>query len=138
MTLVPIRWRPDRKTLAEFSEVGMFALGMVAAPLAYARGRHTLAATCWVAAVALRLLGLWRPSLLRPVFVGLTLATWPVGWVVSNVALALLYYGVVTPIALAGRLVGRDPLARRFDRQAVTYWEPYRPSQSVDRYLKQF
>src|SRR4051812_46883956 len=34
MSLVPINWRPDRKTLAEFSEFAMFFLGMVAAPLA--------------------------------------------------------------------------------------------------------
>ena len=62
----------------------MFALGMVAAPLAYFRGHPRLAATFWVLAVALRLVGLVRPSWLRPVFLGLTLATWPIGWVVSQ------------------------------------------------------
>src|SRR3954447_25336040 len=138
MSLVPINWHPDRKTLAEFSEFAMFFLGMVGAPLAHFRGRPTLAAGCWAAAVAIRLVGAWRPLRLRPVYLGLTLATWPIGWVVSHLLLALLYYGVVTPIGLAFRLAGRDPLARRFDRDAATYWEPYDPDRGVDRYLRQF
>src|SRR4051812_12902288 len=101
MSLMPILWRPDRKTLAEFSEFGMFFLGMVAAPLSYFRGRPTLAAVFWVTAVTLRLVGALKPLWLRPVFLGLTLATWPIGWLVSHLTLALLYYGVITPIALA-------------------------------------
>ena len=138
MTLVPINWRPDRKTLAEFSEFGMFFLGMVAAPLAYFRGHPTLAAIFWVAGVAGRLIGLVRPEWLKPVFVGLTLATWPIGWVVSNLLMGLLYYGVITPIGLAIRLAGRDLLARKLDRAAETYWEPYNPDRGMDRYLRQF
>ena len=138
MSLVEINWRPDRKTLAEFSEFGMFFLGMVAAPLAYFRGRPTLAAFFWVAAVAGRIVGVWRPLWLRPVFLGLTLATWPIGWVVSHLTLLLLYHGVITPIALVFRLLGRDPLARRFDRDAASYWEPYNPDRGMDRYLRQF
>src|SRR5437879_1058154 len=138
MSLVPINWRPDRKTLAEFSEFGMFFLGMVAAPLAYFRGRPAVAAAFWIAAVVGRLIGVARPGWLRPVYLGLTLATWPIGWVVSHLTLALLYYGVITPIGLILRALGRDPLARRFDRSATTYWEPYNPDRGMSRYLRQF
>ncbi len=52
--MIPINWKPDRKTLGEFAEAGMFALGMVAAPLAYFRGQPRLAAAFWVVAVILR------------------------------------------------------------------------------------
>ena len=138
MSLVPINWRPDRKTLAEFSELAMFFLGMAASPLAYFRGHPRLAAALWIAAVACRVVGAWRPLLLRPVFLGLTLATWPIGWLVSHATLALLYHGVVTPIGLVLRLTGRDPLARRFDRAATTYWEPHDPDHGMKRYLRQF
>ncbi len=138
MSLVPINWNPNRKTLAEFSEFGMFFLGMVAAPLAYFRGHTTLAALFWAAAVTGRLVGLVRPQWLRPAFVGLTVATWPIGFVVSHLTMALLYYGVITPIGLALRIAGRDPLTRRFDRAAPTYWEPYNPDRGMNRYLRQF
>jgi Saxitoxin biosynthesis operon protein SxtJ len=136
--MIPINWSPDRKTLNEFAEAGMFALGMVAAPLAYFRGHPRLAATFWVLAVALRLVGLAHPSWLKLVFLGLTLATWPIGWVVSKVALGLLYFLVFTPIALVFRLIGRDALQRSADRNAKTYWEPYRPNRGVERYLRPF
>ncbi len=133
--MVPIRWNPDRKTLGEFSEAGLFALGMVAAPLAYFRGRPALAAAFWTLAVAIRLVGLVRPASLRPGFVGMSLATWPIGWVASKLALGLLYALVFTPIALAFRLLGRDALSRKLDRDASTYWEPYRPDRGIERYL---
>lgn len=138
MSLVSINWRPDRKTLVEFSEFGMFFLGMVAAPLTYFRGHATIAASLWGAAVLGRVIGVLRPSWLRPVFVGLTVATLPIGWVASHLALGLLYYGVFTPIALTFRLAGRDALTRRLDRAASTYWEPYDPDRGMDRYLRQF
>ncbi len=136
--MLPIRWKADRKALGEFSEGGLFALGMVAAPLAYFRGRPSLAATFWALAVLTRAVGLARPEALRPAFVGMSLATWPIGWAVSKLALALLYGLVFTPIALVFRLAGRDALHRKLDRDASTYWEPYRPDRGVDRYLRTY
>lgn len=139
MALVAINWKPDRKTLAEFSEAWLFFLGMVGAPLAYFRGHPRLAAALWLAAVIGRLLGLVRPQWMRPAFLGLTLLTFPIGWVVSNVVLALLYFGVFTPVALIFRLIGRDALKRTLDRQAPTYWEPYQPGAGgMRRYLRPF
>jgi hypothetical protein len=136
--MIPIHWTPDRKMLAEFSEAGMFALGMVAAPLAYYRGRPGLAVAFWILAVLGRLVGLVRPEWLKPVFLGLTLATWPIGWVISRVALSLLYFLVFTPIALFFRLIGRDALRLRADPAAKSDWEPYRPDRGLDRYLRPF
>ena len=138
MSLVEINWKPDKKTLAEFSEFGLFFIGMVAAPLAYFKGNSTLAAALWVVAVVLRLAGWIRPEVLRYPFLGLTLAAWPIGLVVSNVLIGVLYFVVLTPIGLALRLLGRDPLAQRFDPNASTYWEPYNPNRGPERYLRQF
>lgn len=138
MSIIQVNWNPDRKALTEFSEFGMFFLGMVAAPMAYFRGHSTIAAIFWVAAVTLRLAGLVRPEWLKHVYVGLMVATWPIGWVVSHLALGLLYYGVFTPIGMVFRIIGRDAMARRFDRNAATYWEPYNPDRGMDRYLRQF
>lgn len=43
------------------------------------------------------------------------------GYVNSRIILTVLYYGVFTPYSLIGRMVGRDPLARRGPRKE-TYW----------------
>ena len=111
---------------------------MVAAPLASIRGRPSLAASFWTGAVLIRVVGLVRPGWLRLGFVGLSLLTWPVGWVVSKLALGLLYLLVFTPIALVFRLLGRDALSRVLDRDAPTYWEPYRPDHGAERYLRPY
>jgi hypothetical protein len=46
------------------------------------------------------------------------------GWVVSRVVLAVLFALVVTPIALAARLLGKRFLDLRPDPGATTYWVP--------------
>jgi hypothetical protein len=50
------------------------------------------------------------PPLIRPIFVGLILLTYPIGWGVSHVLLGVIFYGIVTPIWIILRLIGHDPL----------------------------
>jgi hypothetical protein len=66
------------------------------------------------------------------------IVTWPIGWLISHLMLGAIYFGVFTPVAIVFRLIGRDPLARRFDRQASSYWEAYQPNRGLARYLRQF
>jgi hypothetical protein len=42
--------------------------------------------------------------------------------IVSPVALAILFYGVVMPTGLLMRLLGKDPLRLRLDSRAASYW----------------
>lgn len=42
--------------------------------------------------------------------------------IVSPVALAILFFLAVTPIALLMRILGKDPLRMRLDPEAKTYW----------------
>ena len=78
------------------------------------------------------------PALRRPVYVGWTYAAFPIGWTVSHLLLGLIYFGVITPIGIALRALGRDPLTRRFDPAARSYWIRYSPQRDVARYFKQF
>lgn len=78
------------------------------------------------------------PIALKPIYVAWTTATFPIGWVVSHVVLALVYYGVLTPIALALRLSGRDPMGRRFDRAATTYWVRRAKQRELASYFRMY
>ena len=132
-------WKPSERKLAGFSEAWLFFLGMIGAPWWAWRGYWVVAAVFWVLAVLVRGVGLWRPSYLKPLFVGMTLVSWPIGVVVSWSAMALFYFGVITPVAIVFRLIGRDALKRKFDRDATTYWEACRVDRGgTERYLKQF
>lgn len=82
--------------------------------------------------------GVVRPEALRLVYVGWMTACWPIGWLVSHVLLGIVYYGVVTPLGLIMRLIGRDPLDRKFDRQATTYWKERTKKRSPKSYFDTF
>ena len=43
------------------------------------------------------------------------------GWVNTRVILALGFYGIFTPMGLALRLLGKDPMRRKFDPTTNTY-----------------
>ena len=45
-----------------------------------------------------------------------------IGWVVSHVVMTAIYFVVITPIGLVGRLFGYDPLRLRLKPDAETYW----------------
>ena len=48
--------------------------------------------------------------------------------VVNPVVMGLLFYATITPMALVMKLMGKDPLRRRFDPEAKSYWIERRPA----------
>jgi hypothetical protein len=64
----------------------------------------------WVACGVVALAGIIHPPLIRPIFVGLILLTYPIGWVLSHLLLGAIFYLIILPIGLARRIAGHDPL----------------------------
>ena len=52
--------------------------------------------------------------------------------VVTLVVLALMFFGAVMPVAVCMRLLSKDPLNRRFDRTAKSYWIEREPAARPD------
>jgi carbamoyltransferase len=84
------------------------------------------------------LLGLATPKLLKPLFVGLMIISFPIGWVVSHVLMALMYYALITPFGLVMRLLGHDPMNRKLDASAGTYWSKLPPAPASEQYFRQY
>jgi len=98
-----------------------------------------LARTLWPAAVLVPLIGWVFPRFMRWIFVGMSCLAWPIGFVVSHIVLALVYYLLLTPIGLMTRLFGYDSMKMRFDRDAATYWMERPPAAAATkRYFRQF
>ena len=57
------------------------------------------------------------------------------GWINTRILLALVFYGIVTPMAIVMRLLGRDPMRRRFEPGVETYrvLKPSRPGSHMTR-----
>ena len=78
-----------------------------------------------------------RPHGVRLVYLGACYAAAPVGFVVSHLLLAAIYFLVLTPVGLLLRLARKDPLERRFDPQRSTYWAPRESARPPESYFRQ-
>ena len=136
MSLIKINRRPKPKDLRVFASLWLIFLGTFAA-LALRKGNTTLATILGSLALLVGVLGLIAPPAVRLVYLGAVYVTFPIGFIMSHVILGAVYYLVITPIGLLMRLLGRDPLHRRFDPKRTSYWEPKSESRSPTSYLKQ-
>jgi hypothetical protein len=148
MALVQINWRPDRNELRKFGFISLAAFGLLGGWLFVQQSifgidlstdrAHVAAYVCWGLAVASLAGSLTVPEVLRPLYIGLTAVSLPIGFVVSHVLMAVVYYGLLTPIGLFFRAIGRDALQRRMDPAAKTYWQPRHVTHDKEDYFNQF
>lgn len=80
------------------------------------------------------------PSLFRRIFrvwIGIAIT---LGYIVSRVLLIALFYLAVLPIGLIMRLLGKDPMRRKRDPAASSYWmkRDYDMNTPLERYERQF
>jgi hypothetical protein len=132
--------RVSERTLRQFVMLSLAIFGGIWA-LSWYRHQHAPTAAGWVAGALAALIGvpgLIQPNAIRPVYLGALALTKPIGHVVGLVLLGIIYYGVLTPIALAFRLVARDGLGRFRRPTLESYWIDHLPTQDVRRYLRQY
>jgi saxitoxin biosynthesis operon SxtJ-like protein len=139
MAMLSINWKPTSRELRWFSGLLIVFFGVVAGVWCLRSGQTTGPAILFGATSALGVLGLAVPSAVRWVYVGWMVAVWPIGCAISYLLLAGIFYGVITPIGLCLRLLGRDPMRKALDRTATTYWIPRSPEEpDASRYFRQF
>jgi len=137
MAMISINWNPSRRELRQFAGLCLVFFGGIAAWMYARHGVGPWPTALGALAVGLGVPGLVFPRLLRPVYVGWMAAAFPIGWTVSHVLLGIIFYGVVTPIGLLLRVMGRDPMNRKLDRQAKTYWIEHDPAEAA-RYFRMY
>jgi hypothetical protein len=137
MRWADIPFQPSSRTLRQFAGLWLLACTALACWRAWRHGEVALPGVLLALAWTLGPLGLVRPQALRPLFVGWMVLTFPVGWTVSHLALAVLLYGVFTPLGLFFRLIGRDALALRPRPGQESYWGPKPAAEDVRSYFRQ-
>ena len=134
MPLFVTEWNPSRWQLRHFAWALALALAVIAWPWPDLFGglmfRLLAAATFAVGTV-------W-PAVFRWPYRTLLVVTLPVAWAAGHVLLALIYFGLITPLALGFRVLGRDPLRRGFAPAASSYWQPRFQVTDKRRYFHQF
>ena len=78
------------------------------------------------------------PAIARPFYAVWYAAACCIGIVVANIVLGIVFYVFVTGLALGMKLIGRDPMRRKLDREAKTYWLDAQQPTDPKRYYSQF
>jgi Saxitoxin biosynthesis operon protein SxtJ len=127
---------PSRRHLRQFAGLCLLFLVGLAARRVWLGRPDVWAAGLAALGVAAGALGLARPQALRWIYTGWMVVAFPIGWAVSRLALALVFYVVITPVAYAFRAAGRDELRLRRSSER-SYWRSRPRPANVRDYLRQ-
>jgi len=93
----------------------------------------------WGAAGIIFLATLLVPILIKPIYHVAIFIAHILGWINTRLILGLIYYLLVTPIAIIMKIFGRDALNRKLDKEAKSYWNMRdRIPVPKEQYLRQF
>ena len=138
MAVIAINTNPSRKDLLWFGLLLPVFFAIVGVLVWRRTGSLTSGWVLWAAGGSLSALFAVWPASRRRIYLGWMYAVYPIGWTLSHLLLGVVYFVIMTPIGLALRVLGRDPLERSFDRTATTYWVRHTPVQRIERYVRQF
>ena len=129
-----VKWHPDARELRRFAVamlIGFTVLGSLA--VWRASGVSTGAIVLWSLGIFLAIAA-FVPRLNRLAYLAVYLPTSIIGYFVSHVILALMFFFVITPLGIILRLSGKDFLQQQRQKQ----WRPVKDVKSEDSYYRQF
>ncbi|HEY4641160.1 MAG TPA: SxtJ family membrane protein [Thermoanaerobaculia bacterium] len=136
--MIEINRNPSPRELRQFAMIWLPAAVIVLGAMARWRFHSPKAAIAiWAAGGALALIALFASSLRKPLYIGWMTAVYPIGWTISHLMLLILFYLLVTPFGLLMR-IKRDPMERKFDRSAKSYWIPRERKTGPSSYFHQY
>ena len=128
-----------RTDTAELRRFGLLFFAVLGLMTLYTGWRHSVVWT-WTggAAVLFLMLALVRPAVLMTMYRAWMALSTVLGWVNTRIILAIAFFLILTPTAVALRLFRQDVLGQRLDRAATSYWLPRKSAPHSSRYLKQY
>lgn len=133
--LVEMNWSPSARQLRQFGCVCLFALPLLG--WIWSGNPQTIV---WLLGIGagLAVTGFFMPKALKPVFVGLMLIALPIGMVMTECLLLLIYFGLFLPIGLCFKIAKRDELKRSFEKSKKSYWEGKKAPKEAASYYRQW
>lgn len=138
MKLSDLNINPDEKMLREFGIFSLFGFGAIGLVSALKWEMWQLSYWLWGLAAFAFLFAFIQPKVLRPLFILLMVVAFPIGFVISNVILAALFYAVFTPLALLFKIIGRDALNRKIEPNVTSYWVSRDEERPIAQRFKQY
>ncbi len=139
-----VNWNPgprERRKFALSLIIGFPCIAVLLLLLGSFRGKgwqFQPAAVVGGGGLAVGLLLLALPQIARPFYLAWYFVACCIGTVVGNLALAIVFFVLVTGLGLLMRLLGRRPVRKTFDKRAATYWQDAEQVDDPSRYYRQF
>ncbi len=139
MSIVQIDWHPDGPALKRFGRTVIIGSLLIAAAFWFLKGWGLAARIMGWSGLLVGGLALMGPRFGRPGYLVWMGIAFVMGNIVSRVVLAIVYYLVLTPIGLVGKLVGRDRLAMgAAARSRDSHWVDLPRDRAADDHDRQF
>lgn len=137
MNHFPFSTNPTPRVLRQFAVAWLAFFLLLSANEIWRRGNAPAGLALSIIS-SVGVVGLIRPASLRLLFIAATAIAFPIGWLVSHIVLAFIFFGVVTPMAFFQRARGRDVLQLKRKPEQSTFWVTRQPQSPPERYFKQF
>lgn len=142
--MIEIDLQPDTRKLRQFGWICLGGFGLLGVIVALKTGafrepgQWTVPVVLWVLATVAPVMGFVAPKGLKPVYQLLTLLSYPIGQLIGNLLLLLIFLLLITPMALWFRIIGRDELKIRRSSAFPPCWINYPAPRGLDSYFRQF
>lgn len=127
--------KPTSRVLRQFAAGWLVCFLGLAFKFGLMKHSHAGEILAWISLAGI--LGLMAPRVLHWPFVVMTIAAFPIGWVVTQLVLALMFYCVLSPLAMVFRWRRRDMLQLR-QHERNTLWVARDEQPPPEKYLKQY
>jgi hypothetical protein len=127
---------PTAAQLRWFGASLALALTCLAAILWFRFEPPMISGVAMAVAIALLLIYYLIPASRKTVYQCVTSVTYRLSMMLGIVLLSIVFFTIIWPIGWALKLAGRDPLAKRPDRSAQSYWQASPKKPSLSQYFR--
>jgi len=136
--MIEINKNPGKTELRWFGLALLAFFSILGGMVFWRTGSLAVPRVLWTIGVSITALYYLAPPLRRPLFIGWSYLTFPLGWLLTHAILAIVYFVLLTPVGLVMKILGRDPLTRSFDPEKDSYWVRRPPTSEPSRYFRQY
>ena len=147
MAAVELNFDPKAKQLRQFGFIGLVAFPLLGwlfsgkPPItdfaAWEQNQTRIFLGFCLAAITFGALAFMKPGLLKWIFIAASVVTFPIGFVLGEIVMMLIFAIAFVPTALVFRWIGRDSLDRTLDRKTESYWVEKPQAKDASSYFRQ-
>ena len=112
--------KSDKKEIRKFSLL-IGVIVMAVSSFFFFRGKDHYY-VIFIFGVGMMLIGLVYPTVLKPMYLIWMSFSISVGFIMTHVILIIIFYVIFTPVGIMMKLLGKDLLDEKINKEASSYW----------------